>query len=278
MSQEVRLRPPFLLSTREFLITPEDFDAGAVRLYRELWKDEGFKRAEKLLYSVIIPFVERYRKNTLKVLGVFSLAAILLVGSYATSQVIGTAEQQNRDTVADTTTSSDEAVGELEADVLPFVQDIGQPVEVEIGGQVVHVVQQGENLFRLAQRYGVTVDAVVQVNGIPDADMIFIGQRLIIPALSDENKALQQFTQVVAADSLVASVDQVLFPVPPQTVTIDMIGRMVTSHHYCVDQGETLSQIAQRFGVSVTQLVEWNNLSNQNYIQFGQFLIVKQPS
>jgi LysM repeat protein len=50
------------------------------------------------------------------------------------------------------------------------------------GGPVIHVVQQGENLFRIAIRYGTTIDAIAAANGIVDVTRIYVGQRLIIPA------------------------------------------------------------------------------------------------
>ncbi|MBI3240722.1 MAG: LysM peptidoglycan-binding domain-containing protein [Chloroflexi bacterium] len=47
---------------------------------------------------------------------------------------------------------------------------------------VVHTVEVGENLTLIAQRYGVTVEAIVRANNLRNADSIFVGQQLIIPA------------------------------------------------------------------------------------------------
>jgi LysM repeat protein len=44
-----------------------------------------------------------------------------------------------------------------------------------------HVVQAGETLSLLAERYGVSVDAIVQANSLTNPDMIIEGQTLIIP-------------------------------------------------------------------------------------------------
>jgi LysM repeat protein len=48
--------------------------------------------------------------------------------------------------------------------------------------QVHHTVQSGENLFRIALRYGTTVDAIVAANQLPDDSSIQVGQVLVIPA------------------------------------------------------------------------------------------------
>jgi len=45
-----------------------------------------------------------------------------------------------------------------------------------------HVVQAGENLFRIALNYGVNMYALAQLNGIVDLTRIYVGQVLIIPS------------------------------------------------------------------------------------------------
>lgn len=44
-----------------------------------------------------------------------------------------------------------------------------------------HTVQAGENLFRIALRYGTTAEAIAQANGITDPTTVKVGQRLLIP-------------------------------------------------------------------------------------------------
>ena len=48
-------------------------------------------------------------------------------------------------------------------------------------GHTVHVVQPGENLFRISLRYGVSMSAIAQENGIANINLIFVGQALRIP-------------------------------------------------------------------------------------------------
>jgi LysM repeat protein len=44
-----------------------------------------------------------------------------------------------------------------------------------------HVVQAGENAFRIALRYGTTIEAIAAANGISNPNLIFVGQVLVIP-------------------------------------------------------------------------------------------------
>ena len=44
-----------------------------------------------------------------------------------------------------------------------------------------YTVQSGDNLFRIAIQFGTTIYAIAVVNGIPNPNLIFVGQNLIIP-------------------------------------------------------------------------------------------------
>lgn len=46
----------------------------------------------------------------------------------------------------------------------------------------VHIVQKGENLFRIALRYNTTVAVLSQLNNISDPARIYVGQTIILPA------------------------------------------------------------------------------------------------
>lgn len=52
----------------------------------------------------------------------------------------------------------------------------------EAGGETTHIVQAGQTLTSIAARYGVSVSALMQANGLRNQDFIYVGQRLRIPA------------------------------------------------------------------------------------------------
>ncbi len=50
------------------------------------------------------------------------------------------------------------------------------------GPTTVHVVERGQELGLIAREYGVSIEDIVLLNGIGDADLIYPGQELLIPA------------------------------------------------------------------------------------------------
>lgn len=55
------------------------------------------------------------------------------------------------------------------------------PTEAACGPNVTHLVQPGENLFRISLRYGTTMQAVAAANGIWNYTLIYAGSVLRIP-------------------------------------------------------------------------------------------------
>jgi uncharacterized protein YraI len=70
------------------------------------------------------------------------------------------------------------ADGSVAAPVAPQQQGGGGSSS---GQYVIYVVQPGDTLARIAQRYGVTVATLAQINGIVNANYIQAGQRIFVP-------------------------------------------------------------------------------------------------
>jgi LysM repeat protein len=105
---------------------------------------------------------------------------------------------------------------------------------------IVHIVRWGENLTGIAAQYGTTIQAIMQANGLPNANRIYAGQRLRIP--------------------------QAMHPPahPPAAC----------GQTYTVSYGDTLSGIAYRFGISVNALMHANGIVNPHRIYAGQRLSI----
>jgi LysM repeat protein len=63
------------------------------------------------------------------------------------------------------------------ATISPSVTPSGTPT----AGTLVHTVASGETLFEIADRYGVTPEAIIAANDLRDPDALSEGQRLVIP-------------------------------------------------------------------------------------------------
>ena len=70
----------------------------------------------------------------------------------------------------------------------------------------VHIVQRGETLFSIAQRYGLTVDAITHANGIPDPRQIYVGQRLVIPSSKTDASVTETVPYIFQAGDTLVSV------------------------------------------------------------------------
>jgi LysM repeat protein len=104
------------------------------------------------------------------------------------------------------------------------------------------VVKPGETLSEIAERNGVSLTRLMQANGISDPAFVEAGRRLVIPG-----------TRSTAAAAR---------PVPAA-------GGSTT-----VKPGETLSEIADRNGVSLTRLMQANGISDPAFVEAGRRLVI----
>src|SRR5688572_32248826 len=72
---------------------------------------------------------------------------------------------------------------------------------------IIHVVQRGETLFRIALNYGVAVQELTSLNGIVDPSNIQVGQRLLVPGAVASAPTLAQ-THVVQPGETLRSIAQ----------------------------------------------------------------------
>lgn len=61
----------------------------------------------------------------------------------------------------------------------------------------IYIVQAGDSLLAIATRYGITIDEIVQENGLTNPDFLFSGQQLVIPARGRAHNAAPTATPVV---------------------------------------------------------------------------------
>lgn len=101
----------------------------------------------------------------------------------------------------------------------------------------VHVVQNGETLGGIAAKYGVRLPALAAQNGLTSKSGVRVGQELVIPT---DPAARREGTV--------------------KTIT------------YTVKGGDTLSEVAKKHGVTVTELEKLNGMSRKATLRVGQTL------
>jgi membrane-bound lytic murein transglycosylase D len=105
-----------------------------------------------------------------------------------------------------------------------------------------YVVQAGDSLWSISRRYDVGVRELARWNAMAPGDPLQVGRQLVV------------WTSKSA-----------LTPTPNERI------RRLS---YTVRKGDSLYLISARFRVSVTELLEWNDLSSDRYLQPGQQLIM----
>jgi LysM repeat protein len=69
---------------------------------------------------------------------------------------------------------------------IPNQQMTPPPPSEDHAGYITHTVQPGEVLSSIAEQYGVSVDALMYINGVSDPHLIQVGQELLVPAAGRE--------------------------------------------------------------------------------------------
>ncbi len=112
--------------------------------------------------------------------------------------------------------------------------------QTTVGGATTVVVAPGDTLISIALEHSTTVSALVRSNGLDSADLIFVGQELVVPGAT----------------------------------TSPGVSSSPEGGSHVVLPGETLYGIASRYQTSVTELARVNDLWSPDYIYVGQKLVI----
>lgn len=111
-------------------------------------------------------------------------------------------------------------------------------VVLPLPGRADVTVKSGETLSEIADRHGVSLNRLMQANGIRDPGLLQVGQRLVIPGQGSAARRNSGGATVV------------------------------------VQPGETLSEIAERNGTTAERLMHLNGISNPALLEAGRTLLV----
>ncbi|HKE94178.1 MAG TPA: LysM peptidoglycan-binding domain-containing protein, partial [Povalibacter sp.] len=119
--------------------------------------------------------------------------------------------------------------------------DDAQPARRSSPGK--HVVRRGDTLWSIAREHSVTLERLATSNGMTNDSTLVVGQVLDIPGTAT-----------------LASTNAGALAAEPTT--------------YVVRKGDSLSRIAEKFRVSVADLLGWNSLKPSSVIKPGQRLVM----
>lgn len=170
-----------------------------------------------------------------------------------------------------------------------------------------HVVTPGETLSTIAEQYGTTEAALMELNAIDEPDRIIVGQSLLVPMLAPlatagpgqhsvaPGETLSEIAKQygITLDALMAAngidnPDNVYSGQLLDIPGLDSAGGSPASDQdaapeevpdtYTVADGDTLTAIARRFGLAAETLRTLNNIGDADSIYSGQVLILTEQA
>lgn len=146
---------------------------------------------------------------------------------------------------------------------------------------IIHVVRPGESVYSIARQYGVAPSEIIAENELVNPNQLSVGQALVITPGAVTYTVQSGDTLYRIAQRYGVTVNQILqanpditdpsLIYPGQTINIPAAGRQT----YTVRAGDTLYRIAQRFGVTVNQILQANpQITNPALIYPGQVITI----
>ncbi|MBI2911964.1 MAG: LysM peptidoglycan-binding domain-containing protein [Chloroflexi bacterium] len=144
----------------------------------------------------------------------------------------------------------------------------------------VHVVQPGQNLYRIALLHDVPYPHIMETNGLTSPDFVWVGQQLIIPAVAASTGERREPAVPATAAAPVpapqpsdAVIERPAAPAPPAEVRPPSDALI-----HIVEAGQNLYRIALKYGISWPVLQQANSLPSPDRVVAGQRLVIPAAS
>ncbi len=145
-----------------------------------------------------------------------------------------------------------------------------RPIAAQQPGSTEYVVQPGDNLNRIARQFGVSAAEIARANGITNPNILFVGQRLIIPLPAQPTAVAT--TEATSAATPAATAPVTATPLATAVATAAPTAVTEIPATYTVQPGDNLYRISLKFNTTMQALMELNGLANPNVIFVGQVL------
>ncbi|WP_207640695.1 LysM peptidoglycan-binding domain-containing protein [Alkaliphilus transvaalensis] len=130
---------------------------------------------------------------------------------------------------------------------MPAVQSLQVPEPPPCVGGTIYTVRPGDTMFRIANEFGITLQALIVANPqVANPNIVYPGQRICIPI-------------------------EVEPPPPPGPFCPD--GTIYTAR-----RGDSLFSIARRFGITLQRMIQANpQIPDPNVVEVGQRICIPPP-
>ena len=154
----------------------------------------------------------------------------------------------------------------------------------------IYIVKKGDTLYGIANKYGISVDELKAINNLT-SNNLSVGQILQIPEIIEEDVPNENIYIVKSGDTLYSiankygmSVQELkdLNKLTSNTLSIGQQlvvseGNAGTLDTYTVKAGDTLYSIAKKYGLTVSELKQLNNLTS-DILSIGQVLNISNSN
>lgn len=138
---------------------------------------------------------------------------------------------------------------------------------------VVHVVQPGESVRSIAERFNVSKDEITKLNKFSGIlDSFNLQTQILIPITQKQYDSLKTIN---LPPDITEKKDEEKSDAPKKVIIKTEKPKSIT---HTVAEGENLYLISQKYGVNLAELKRINNIDENGIIKVGQKLIVSDPN
>lgn len=143
---------------------------------------------------------------------------------------------------------------------MPSVVVAAPPAAVPANGMR-YTIRQGDTLFSIGQRHGLSWQAVANANGLGEYSVLSLGQEIVLPGVAGTQ-------QTTTASAVTQSA-----PLTQGSGAVTVNDRLHT-----VVEGDTVFAIAIQHGLNWQTLAAYNGLSNNALLQIGDTIRIPAPA
>ena len=138
-----------------------------------------------------------------------------------------------------------------------------------------YTVKSGDTLSKIASQLGTTVANIQSLNNLSNVNVLYVNQTLKVSGTASTATTSTSTTTTSTATSTTTKTSTTAATSTAAAKTTTLTNGQTV---YTVQSGDTIAKIANSFGVSVSQLTQWNSLANSNVIYVNQKLVVASTS